>query len=141
MEPTSQIRNILGREFRRHRQDIRRQLNFDIDRDENNTLSRVLGVGTRENPIVVEDSDEESTFGTTEREQNASYKLLRERVRELIGATAISPQASLLFIDLIIGRVQDLEGKIGTLQGVIDGIINGETDSEAEDTDQDEIND
>ena len=140
MAEQCEARNLLVRALWRHFR--QRRVQRSLEYNENSTLSGISGAGTREDPIVVEDSDPESTPGDGEREQDAEYVLLLERVLKYIRAnTRRNPEDILLLVSTILRKLESTSQKIGYLQGMCNYLMWGETDEETSDTDADEDED
>lgn len=133
MEQFSEIRNLLLRTFREYR--IHRRLSFD------SALPGLHGVGTPDNPIEIEDSDDESALRATQRQPTTSNSILYQRATEFIRGSTGSPEAILLLFNALLNRMENLETKIAFLQAIINYEIEGGTDEETDDTATDEDED
>lgn len=128
------LTRALWKHYRRVR--IQRRLSFGED---HGTLPRIHRDGTRENPVVVEDSDEESSPRDMSWESDAEYALLFERVHNFVRDSFEHKQEDiLLLLTTFLRRLDSNNQKIGMLQGLSEYLLWGETDEEAEDTDGDE---
>lgn len=132
MEQPNKVIDLLARTFHQLRQRrIQRRLDFS-----DAALSRIFGTGEREAPYIFEDSDEESTFGTTTGQPDPSYQVLLEGARFAIGSFIGEPTSVLLLFEKLLRRLLSIEEKVAFLQRVIEwgqGETDQETDSDLSD--------